>query len=804
MSTVAEFLEEAKSLASCSCSHCGLPVPAGLLEPGAREQYCCAGCRTAASILREHGLEQYYSLPQRRSKPALGTGARYEHFDHPSFHELYVTRNHSGHCSVELSLEGVHCASCVWLVERLPLLLDGVRRAELQVRRALARIEWDPAIVRLSEIARCLDSLGYPPHPFRGSSRETVRRREDRAALARMGVAGALAANTMLLALALYSGAWNGMEEQYSRFFRWASLALALPAVVGPGRVFFASALAALRARTLHMDVPIALGLAAGLVRGAINTVTDSGPVYFDGLAMLVFLLLAGRYFQQRGQRAASDATELLATITPSAARVLEADGATREVPPEALVPQQQVLVRPGETLPADGEVIDGESWLDQSLLTGEATPRPVARGETVYAGTVNLASPLTIRVARTGEESRIGQLVRQMEASLRERPPIVAMADRMAGWFTAVVLALAFLAFAVWYPSDPAAAVDHAVALLVVSCPCALALATPLSVAAAIGKAARRGILIRRGAALENLARPARLFLDKTGTVTESGMSLLAWEGPNWVKPLVLALEKQVQHPIATAFLTAWPDAETSRCDPETLRYVHGKGVEGRVSGHEVRVGSPSFVGTAYRSWSGLPGATQVAVAVDGEVVGRAWLGSRLRPDAADAVAALERRGWRVELLSGDAPEAVRSVGQALGIGPEACRGGALPEDKLAVVQAARKEGPVVMVGDGVNDAAALAAATVGVAVHRGAEAALSVADVYLGSPSLNQLVALVEGARRTMGTIRRGIAFSLGYNAIGITLAFTGYIAPWLAAILMPLSSLTVLLAAWRSRTF
>lgn len=804
MYTATEVLDEAKSLASAYCSHCGLPVPPGLLEPRASDQYCCAGCRTAASILREHGLEQYYSLPQRRSKPAQGTGAGYEHFDHPSFHELYVSRDRSGHCSVELSLEGVHCASCVWLVERLPLIVDGVRRAELQVRRALARIEWDPAIVRLSEIARCLDSLGYPPHPFRGSSRETLRRREDRAALARMGVAGALAANTMLLALALYSGAWSGMEEQYTRFFRWASLALALPALAGPGRVFFTSAIAALRARTLHMDVPIALGLAAGLVRGATNTVTDSGPIYLDGLAMLVFLLLAGRYIQQRGQRAAADATELLSTVTPSAARVLEVDGSTREVPAEALLPEQQVLVRPGETLPADGEVAEGVSWVDQSILTGEATPRPVARGDAVYAGTVNLASPLTIRVARTGEESRIGQLVRQMEESLRERPPIVAMADRMAGWFTAVVLALAFLAFAVWYPTDPAAAVDHAVALLVISCPCALALATPLSVAAAIGKAARRGILIRRGAALEYLARPARLFLDKTGTVTESGLSLLAWEGPDWVKPLVLALERHVQHPIATAFLTAWPDAGTPNSEIGTIRYVHGKGVEGRVSGHEVRVGSPSFVGATYRTHLDLPAATQVAVSVDGEVVGRAWLGSRLRPDAAEAVAALERRGWRVELLSGDAPEAVRTVGQALGIEPEDCRGGALPEDKLAAVRAARREGPVVMVGDGVNDAAALAAATVGVAAHRGAEAALSVADIYLASPSLNQLVTLVEGARRTMRTIRRGIAFSLGYNAIGITLAFAGYIAPWLAAILMPVSSLTVLAAAWRSRTF
>jgi Cu2+-exporting ATPase len=803
MGTATEVRQLKGSDKGSACAHCGLPVPAALREPEASRQYCCAGCRTAAAILREHGLERYYSLPQRRSQPALGTGAAYAHFDHPSFHDLYVARHSDGSCSVELLLEGVHCASCVWLVERVPLILSGVRRAELEVRRAVVFIEWDPQVIQLSAIARCLDSLGYPPRPLRGSSREAVQRREDRAALARLGVAGALAANTMLLALALYSGAWSGMEEQYTRFFRWASLALTVPAVLGPGRIFFTSAFAALRTRTLHMDVPIALGLAAGLVRGAVNTISDSGPIYLDGVAMLVFLLLAGRYVQQRGQRAAANATELFSSLTPSAAHLVEAGGTRRDVPVEALLPEQQVLVGPGETVPADGEVVEGRSWLDQSLLSGEATPRQVSTGEIVYAGTVNLASPLVIRVTRAGEESRIGQLVRQMEASLRERPPVVAMADRLAGWFTAAVLALALAAFALWYPVDRSLAVDHAVALLVISCPCALALATPLAVAAAIGKAARRGILIRSGAALEHLARPARFFLDKTGTVTERGLRLLAWEGPEWAKPLVLALERNVQHPIADALRAAWSELNVPDCEPGTLTYTHGRGISGRVLGHQVRVGSPAFF-AAPKSPSPFPGATPLLVAVDGELVGRAWLGSQLRVGARQVVATLQARGWRVELLSGDDPEVVQTVGVSLGIDPAACRGAVLPEDKLAAVQSARREGAVIMVGDGVNDAAALAAATVGVAVHGGAEAALSVADVYLAGPGLDQLLALVEGARRTMRTIERGIIFSLGYNVVGIALAFAGLVAPWLAALLMPTSSLTVLIAAWRSRTF
>lgn len=793
-----------------ACAHCGLDVPRGLLEPDAGQQFCCGGCRTAWAILHQNGLERYYDLPDRRDRPVQSSGRTYEDFDHPAFHALYVTGVPGGLSRVELYLEGVHCASCVWLVERVPLVVAGVVRAELDVRRSRATVEWDPATTPLSAIGRTLDALGYPPHPFRGMAREGHRRREDRAMVARIGVAGAIAINVMLASLALYSGWMSGMEAEYARFFRWTALLLTLPALVWPGRVFFTSAWAALRTRSLHMDLPIALALAAGFSRGVVNTVADAGPVYFDGVAMLVFLLLCGRYFQLRGQRAAADSTELLFSLTPLVARIVGGNGEVREAPAEGLVPGDVVEVRAGDTFPADGVVESGVSSVNVALLTGESRPVTMRAGDDVFGGTLNVEARLRVRVTAAGEATRIARLVRQVEDGARRRAPVVLLADRMAGWFTATVLALAVVVGVAWMQWDPARAVDNAIALLVVTCPCALALATPLAVTAAIGRAARSGILIKGGDALERLAKPSTLILDKTGTITAGAMKLVRFDGPEWVKPLVVALEAESSHPVAAAFreglgLQVLPEVESSR-------HVTGAGIIGRVGTHDVAVGKPAFVestgaGRMHRPVPALgPGRvlSEVWIAVDGRVAARAWLGDAVRPDAAQAIATLQREGWSVGIASGDATPVVLAVAEQVGIDPRRVVGNASPEQKLALVEATAQRQPVVMVGDGVNDAAAIAAASVGIGVHGGAEASLAAADVYLARPGLAPLVELVQGARRTMRVIRFGIALSLAYNVVGVALAMAGLINPLVAAVMMPASSLTVLMVAWRGRTF
>lgn len=786
-----------------ACAHCGLEVPFARADSDG-PRFCCGGCEAAWRILHDAGLADYYTLPDRRGEAVTPSGRSYDAFDHPSFQRAHV-KGSGDTLTVELYLEGVHCASCVWLVERMARLVPGVRRVELDAGRSRVQLWWDPRVVSLSAIAAALDQIGYRPHPFRGTRAEVRRRSEDRAMLARIGVAGALAGNVMMIALALYSGDASGMEPEVRRFFRWVSLALTAPALLGPGIVFFRGAAGALRARTVHMDVPIALALAAGFVRGTMNTISGTGPIYFDGVTALVFLLLVGRFLQQRAQRAAVDSTELLASLSPVTARRFDGDD-PREVPSGALVAGDRIEVRAGETLPADGIVLAGDSELDTSLLTGEPRPVVVGIGDAVNAGTINRAAVLQIRVTESGEDTRIGRLAREVEAGAARRAPIVKLADRMAAGFVAAVLALAVVTWVLWQWWDPARALDQSIALLIVTCPCALALATPLALTAAIGRAARRGILIKGGDVIEQLAGGGTMVFDKTGTLTDGRLSLTGWEGDDSIRRLALALECDATHPAARGFVEAWPGVEVPAA--RDVRHVPGGGLEGRVEDHRVAVGSASFIsariGTELPRRLEVAGETPVWVAVDGVLRGRARFADRVRAEATEVLARLRGLGWSLEMLSGDDPTTVKSVGSELGIPSSRCQGGASPEAKLAVIEERVARGPVVMVGDGVNDAAAMARASAGISVRGGAEASLAAADVYLARPGLEPLADLVAGSRRTMGVIHRTIALSLVYNLIGATLAISGFVTPLVAAILMPVSSISAILACWLGRTF
>lgn len=804
---------EAAPVASCrvSCAHCGLPVPAGRVPRTGARAFCCTGCDTAWQVLEGAGLGHYHSLALRRERAVEPSGRTFEEFDHDAFRDRYVRMRRDGLAETELFLEGVQCPSCVWLVERVPTALAGMASAELDLARGRVRVAWDPGQVALSAIARFLDTIGYRPHPFRGGRAEERRRREDRAMLVRIGVSGALAINTMLASLALYSGWFSGMERDWERYFRIVSLVLAAPALFGPGRVFLRGAFGALRARLLHMDVPVAIALLAAFARGVVNTVTDRGPVYFDGVAMLVFLLLVGRFLQQRAARSAADSAELLYGLTPSRARVRGADG-VREIPAEALLPGMETEVRSGETVPADGVVIEGASALDTSWLTGESRPREVAPGDVVHAGTVCRGATIALRVERAGEDTRLAHLLQEVERGAARRAPVVRTADRIAGGFVAVVLVLAAITWWLWQRSAPADALDHAIALLIVTCPCALALATPLAVTVAIGRAARAGMLVKGGDTLESLAVPGTLVLDKTGTLTEGRPALLHWSVPAGLAPevqrAVLALERESTHPFALAFQEAWPGREAALA--AEVRVTPSAGVSGRIEDRDVRVGSPSWIaGHTSRVAAGVETSmpdtlSPVWVAIGDTVVAVAGFGDRIRPEAASTLERLRARGWVLELLSGDEPAVVRATGAALGFAPGSVQGGVSPEEKRARIEAHAARGPVVMVGDGVNDAAAIAVATVGVGVRGGAEACLAAADVYLATPGIGSLASLTCGARRTLRTIRLGLALSLVWNVAGAGLAMAGLVTPLVAALAMPLSSLSVVLLAWRARTF
>lgn len=804
-----------------ACAHCGLPVPDA--PPGEAPVFCCSGCAVVYNALHEAGYaDTFYRLRQVSDAPACPApvstdplGAAF--LDDPSFLDAQAPARADGTRRVELFLDGVHCAACVWLVERLPFELDGVLEARLDLPRARVHLHWDPSRVRLSDVARRLSRLGYQAHPV---SRQPGRTAAERRLLTRMGISWAIAGNVMLLAFAFYAGLDAREAPALTRAARWLSLALTLPAVVYGGAPFFQRAWTSLRqavrrrsARHLHMDTPIALGILAGFGHSAWATFTGRGEVWFDSVTVLIAALLTARWLQLRSRRLAGEASERLLALVPPMARRKRADGSTETVRSDAIRAGDLVAVPAGEVFPADGRIVSGRSAMDQAILTGESRPVEIAPGGRVHAGATNLRAPVLVRVEAAGEETRVGRLLQWVRQAATERAPVVLLADRLAGYFVAGVLGLAGMTALIWIYGLHGAALPHVVALLVVTCPCALGMATPLSMAVATGRAARAGLFVKHEAAFETLTRVDTVVLDKTGTVTEGRLRLIRWSGAENALQRAAALEQWSNHPLALAFRQAVHTPYSAAED--SFSAVPGQGIHGLVEGSTVWVGRPEWIeagtGATFDAFRETvermvhEGLTPVGIAVDGEARAVAAFGDDLRPDAAESIDTLQRDGKRVFLLSGDHPSVVTKVAERLGIPAERALGGVTPEEKLQFVEELSGAGAVVaMVGDGVNDAAALQAAAVGIAVEGGTAASRVTADVFLTRKGLAPVLTLLRGSRSVMQVIHRTLAFSLGYNVLGAGAAMAGLVTPLLAALAMPLSSLTVVLMAITQRPF
>jgi Cu2+-exporting ATPase len=764
-------------------------------------------------IVHAAGLTGYYAhREQGQAVPARSATAsrKYQELDDASFQSQHCRVEPSGDKSVELLLEGVHCSACVWLVERVGRVVSGVTSSRLDLSRNVVTLSWDDAHTQLSAIARGLESLGYPAHASSEDATLLARAR-DRDLLLRLGIAGAAAGNVMLMAFALYSGAFSGMEASYQALFRGASLAIATPTVFWAGAVFLRGRWAALRTRTPHMDLPVSVGILAGYAGGAVNTLTGRGEIYFDSLCTLIFLLLIGRYLQHSHHRRSTSQSELLLALAPQSAHLAEGDS-ERDVPAVSVAPQAIVRVAAGERIPVDGVVARGGASIDTSLLSGEPMPVDAQVGDRVYAGTTCTSGEIWLRVESAGSATRLGRLMATVETTQRQRAPIVRLADRVAGHFVVGILIVAVLTFGIWLHMDAAHAVDHVVALLVVTCPCALGMATPLAVSAALGRAARQGILFKGGEFMEELARPALIVFDKTGTLTLGQPELVAWLGDAaWQAPL-RAVEARSGHPLARSIQRAFP---ANDLPVEALQELPRGGISAQVAGETLLVGSPSLVAERLGRLPGwaeklveihaAAGRTPVLVAAGGAVKAVAAFGDTVRPEARSSLEQLAKLGFRFHILSGDHQSVVDRVALELGVPIDDARGGQTPEAKLERIAQLRRAGHrVIMVGDGVNDAGAMAAATVGIAVHGGAETCLRAADVFATRGGLGPILEAVEGSRRALAAIRRGIAISLAYNVAGVGLAALGVLSPLLAAIMMPLSSISVVSLALRAKTF
>ncbi|UFS65125.1 cadmium-translocating P-type ATPase [Paracoccus denitrificans] len=695
---------------------------------------------------------------------------------------------------IVLSLPTIHCATCITDVERVLQRHPGVRDA--RVNLTLRRVTVDAPGMTAEELIPVVESIGYEAHELDPAALSaSAADRQGRDILMRIGVSGFAMMNIMILSVAV----WSGAEDATRDMFHWISGAIALPTVAFAGQPFFSSAWRALRHGRLGMDVPISLALILASAISVYETLHSGHHAYFDAAVMLCFFLLIGRYLDYRTRAVArSAAEELTALEVPRAFRVTPAGD--EPVPVAELVPGDLIRIRPGARVPADGEIAEGSSEIDRSLLTGESIPVAAGPGLALSAGEVNLTGPLVMRVTAAGRDSSLARLTALVAAAESARGHYTGLADRASRLYSPLVHLLAFCSFLGWYlgTHDLRLAVNVAAAVLIITCPCALGLAVPAVVTAASGRLFRRGMLIKDGTALERLAEVDAAVFDKTGTLTMGVPQLVSLDPiPTDARPVALALAQGSGHPLSQALAQALRETGTEPAALQDLREVPGHGISGVWQGREVRLGRADWLGarhgeaTLSASWLSLGQGAPI----------RLEFSDRLRPGAEACVARILASGRRVMLLSGDAAPVVQDLARRLGI--EEWRAGVTPVEKAEALRRLRQEGlHPLMVGDGLNDTAALTEAHVSISPASALDAARTASDMVLMGSDLAPVAEALELARSARARIKENFAISLVYNIVAVPIAIAGFATPLMAALAMSLSSISVTLNALRLR--
>lgn len=789
----------APARATGACFHCGEALPA---EPvlavvgGTRHPFCCSGCAAASAWIQDAGLSDYYALRTANGARVDLDPAALDVWDAPSVQAEHV-RAVEGGCEITLIADGMHCAACAWLIDNALAREPGVREATANAMTGRLRLVWDPAATRLSQPLQRLRALGYTPCLATGAAREQAKRRERNRDLIRIGIAGLGTMQAMMFAEALYLDTGNTMSGPMRDFLRWITFLVSTPVVFYAGWTFLSGAWRELRLRRPGMDTLVATSTLLAYFASVWETITHGPHVWYDAAVMFVFLLLAARLLEQRARRVANAQVDALARARPVFATREAGDGSHEAIPLAALEAGDIAYVAAGDTVPADGTLLDAPALLEEALLTGESRPVERQAGETVLAGSIAHQRPLRMQVTATGTGTRLSHLIRLVEDAQAHRPPLARMADRIAAWFVVGMLLAAAAVYVAWRVHDPSRAFEVALALLVISCPCALSLAVPAALAAAHGALARDGVLATRPDALQRLAAATDVVFDKTGTLSDGHPQLediatFAGLDADTALRIATALERGSRHPLAQAFEAAAQARGLQVPHASDASTQAGLGLAGSIDGRAWRLGRADFAAGREddgRLWLG-DGATAFAAF---------RIGERLRDDAPYATRALRAMGLSLHLASGDARDAVARAGEALGIADAHAR--LSPEDKLARVRALQADRRhVAMVGDGINDAPVLAAADVAIAIGDGAALAHRSADLVLAAPVLGRIPRAIALARRTQRITRENFAWALGYNAIALPLAALGWVTPWLAALGMAVSSLTVTLNALR----
>jgi Cu2+-exporting ATPase len=771
-------------------------------------EFCCFGCQTVCEAIHNAGLQSFYlKTPEgEHLAPPPSLSSELASYDLDEVQSDYVDKLDDIR-SIHLLVEGIHCAACVWLIEHSLAKQQGVISAEVNLTSKRLRLKWDNRLTTLSTLLQALGRIGYAAIPFDPDTAEGALARRHRSLLYRMAFAGFAMMNMLWISIALYSGADQG---EFKNWFHWISFLIATPTLLYAGYPFLRNALLGLRRRYLTMDLPIAIGAVTTYGYSTYVTITGStiGHVYFDTVVNFLFVILVGRYLEAISKREALSATSRLLELQPKLATVM-LDGRAKVVPIRAVKIGDLVLVKPGEKIPVDGILTDGQSAVDESMLTGESIPVVKKNKDQVVAGSINGEGAFTVKVQQVLRNTALAKIVTLMEDAQASKAPIQCTADKIVPWFVVVTLTLAATTFIYWYQFDFEQALLAATSVLIITCPCAFGMATPMSVAVATGVAAHHGILIKQGAALEYLSKVTHFVFDKTGTLTEGKLRVVAVESFSDLPEDELLLfagsvEQHSEHGIAKAILAEIETLALTLLPITDFSSSAGQGVQASLTQQHVLLGTQSWLTELGFIFTDivlnrvdnleLQGISCVFIATEGQIVGLIGVADQLRPEALSMINDLQQQGIAITVLSGDKRAVVDAITADLGDIQRQAE--VLPKDKADVVRALQKQGVIVaMVGDGVNDAPALIQADVGIALASGTDVSIESADIVLSHNELRKVTEARRLASRTLSTIRQNIVLSISYNIIMVPLAMMGLVNPLIAAITMPISSLLVI---------
>jgi len=783
-----------------SCFHCNEPVLTGdqftTIINGQAQPMCCPGCQAVSQAIMDAGLSSYY---QFRSEPGNRQTAlvpeqlsQYSAYDLPEVQQDFVHKQ-GAIDSTSLSIDGITCAACAWLIEHKLKPVAGVTNVLVNSTTQRALVSWDSERIQLSEILQIISKIGYQAAPYQVDEQEKQSKADSRKFLLRLGLAGFATMQVMMFALALYTGYFTDLDVQFRDYFRWVSLIFAAPVVLYSAQPFYFSALRSVLSGKLNMDVSVSIAILGAYIASCIATMQGNGEVYFESVSMFTFFLLLGRYFEQAARQKASVSSSNLHKLVPLTAHLCH-EGEITEIAAKQLTIGDIILVKPGEVIAADAEVVTGQSSVNEAMLTGEQMPISKRVLDKVYAGTINIEQPIEVRVTALGQDQLVAEIIRLQELASNNKPTIALIADRLARYFSGTVLSIAAITYVVWSFVSPEDAFWITLSVLVATCPCALALATPTAVTCATAIFTKLGVIPRKPGIFEKLTKINHVVFDKTGTLTCGQLSIgdvqtFAGYSSAQVLSIAAAIEQGSLHPIALAFSPFYDNQH----QVDTVEHHIGLGIQASMNQQQVSIGTAQFVSPDMLPISVKATQSQwIYLSINNELIAKIEMLDKLRVDSIATVNALKAANIKLSIASGDNSGHVEFLAHKIGISD--VHSGLSPQDKLALVNRLQQDANVAMFGDGINDAPVLAGANLSVAMGSGSAIAKNSADLILLGDHLSRFNDAIYVAKQTQRIIHQNLLWAFAYNIIILPLAVTGHVAPYIAAIGMSVSSLIV----------